>query len=268
MLRQCVCRLSSSVASTSASTLTTYEHVALRILPNYLSVEEQRVLLAGSLTLLGSPARTSSHSRKLKRQFTKSHPSYNVWTDGFMDDKAYDFERGHFDKVITNYNEMLVREGTWSRVVEQQAGSEDGQLLRKVLGKVYELLPDKNRVATASEEGVDPPSHVLMHLLHLGANGSIKPHVDNKEAFASRIVGVSLGGERIMRLKRVDDTESKEALEGPEQFDVLLRPGDAYVQSEPLRSHYTHEIFCKSDWHEREVGGTQRLSIMLRDKLQ
>lgn len=37
-----------------------------------------------------------------------------------------------------------------------------------------------------------------------------------------------------------------------------------HVHSEPLRTHYTHEVLHMADWDGRQVGGTQRLSIMLR----
>lgn len=34
--------------------------------------------------------------------------------------------------------------------------------------------------------------------------------------------------------------------------------------SEPLRTHYTHEVLETAEYNGRIVGGTQRLSIMLR----
>lgn len=37
--------------------------------------------------------------------------------------------------------------------------------------------------------------------------------------------------------------------------------------SEPLRTHYTHEIPLRGEHEGREVGGEQRLSIMLRVSL-
>ncbi|KAK4047825.1 hypothetical protein OIV83_005168 [Microbotryomycetes sp. JL201] len=241
---------SSGTVVPAPSTLTTYEHGALRILPNYLSADEQRVLLAGSLTLLGSPARTSSHSRKLRRQFVKSNPNYNVWRDGFMDDSAYDFERGHFDGVISWYNEMLVRDSMWSAAVKQSS-DQDGTLLRRALAKVYRLLPPDGGSETLEDvQDLDPPSHILMHLLHLGAEGYIHPHVDNKEAFASRIVGVSLGGERVMRLKRASNASYSE---GPEEFDVLLRAGDAYVQSNSVKGEMEWGSYEPKTFEEDDV---------------
>ncbi|KAK4056074.1 ras GTPase [Microbotryomycetes sp. JL221] len=234
---------------------------------------EQRLLLAGSLQLLDTPTHTTSESRRRRKQFLKLNPTYNVWQDGFRDEQSYVFERGHFDNVISNYNEMLVKQGMWSNVVDDNKLAQqrnDNNLkqrrheLQTILKRVYSLLPSDHDKSTSHEEidELDPPHHVLMHLLHLSSQGSIKPHVDNKQAFANRIVGISLGGERIMRLQKMNDQ-----VDGPEQFDVLLRPGDAYIQSEPLRSHYTHEIFGQANWQGRTIGGTQRLSIMLRDKL-
>lgn len=107
-----------------------------------------------------------------------------------MPEQYYEFERGHFDGVITSYREMLVREGM------APASSSSNAELINVLQRCYSLLPPppaSDGSTTASEmsasRGADPPSHLIMHVLHLsGAEGRILPHVDNLEAFGRTIV--------------------------------------------------------------------------------
>lgn len=86
--------------------------------------------------------------------------------------------------------------------------------------------------------GLDPPSYLSLHLLHLSGKGAIYPHVDNLTASGDVIVGVSLGGERVLRFKKrkskVDEsTEELIPIEvsGPEEFTVLLEPGSVYIQT-------------------------------------
>lgn len=142
--------------------------------------------------------------------------------------------------------------------------------------------------------GLDAPPHerTLTHLLHLASDGRISPHVDNREASGRIIVGISLGSERVVRFKRTPEATGEETQGAPEEFAIVLKPGSVYVQtcvhslsplsalafralkfllrrthSEPLRSFYTHEIPSTAEHEGRLVGGQQRLSIMLRDKL-
>ncbi|GAA6050871.1 hypothetical protein NBRC10513_004325 [Rhodotorula toruloides] len=248
-----------------SSTLRTAQtpHPALTVYPDYLSSAEQSLLLKHSLRLLDSPSRTTSAGRKRRREWVKANPSWDG--RGFMADEAYAWEEGHFDGVIKQYREMLVREGMWEKVAEgdEQAG------LAEALEKVYSLLPPSEPTSQppSPSSSLSPPPHLIMHLLHLSSRGAIYPHVDNLEAFGRTIVGISLGGERIMRFKQVNEPHEGMIKDGPREFEVLLEAGSAYVQAEPLRTHYTHEVLEKGEWEGRAVGGTQRLSIMLRDRL-
>ncbi|BGO96319.1 hypothetical protein NBRC10512_000347 [Rhodotorula toruloides] len=245
-----------------SSTLRTAQtpHPALTVYSNYLSAAEQSLLLKSSLRLLDSPSRTTSAGRKRRREWVKANPEWDG--RGFMADEAYAWEEGHFDGVIKQYREMLVRDGMWEKVA---AGDEKAGLA-EALEKVYSLLPPSEPPSQPSSSS-SPPPHLIMHLLHLSSRGAIYPHVDNLEAFGRTIVGISLGGERIMRFKQVSEPREGTAKDGPSEFEVLLEAGSAYVQAEPLRTHYTHEVLEKGEWEGRTVGGTQRLSIMLRDRL-
>jgi alkylated DNA repair protein alkB family protein 7 len=143
-----------------------------------------------------------------------------------MADDAYGWEEAHFDGVISRYREMLVREGAWG------GEGEKGEM-RELLSKVYSLLPPPSDSPPAASAAVStsPPSHLIMHLLHLSSRGAIYPHVDNLEAFGRTIAGVSLGGERVMRFKQVSEPGEGMVKDGPVEFEVLVEPGSAYIQS-------------------------------------
>ncbi|BGP44056.1 hypothetical protein JCM10449v2_008113 [Rhodotorula kratochvilovae] len=230
-------------------------HPALSVIPAFLSWPEQDLLLEHSLRLLDSPSRTTAAGRKTRRAWVKAHPEWDG--RGFPADEATAWEEGHFDGVIKRYREMLVREGQWGDAAAP------GTPLANALEKVYSLLPPPPSSSSTAAPPASPPSHLIMHLLHLSSTGAIYPHVDNLEAFGRTIAGVSLGGERVMRFKQVSEPGEGMPRDGPEEFEVLLESGSA----EPLRTHYTHEVLEKAEWQGREVGGTQRLSIMLRDRL-
>ncbi|GJN94690.1 hypothetical protein Rhopal_007781-T1 [Rhodotorula paludigena] len=253
----------------SSSGTTTSPHPALSVLPAYLSPTEQSLLLRHSLALLDQPARTSAAGRKRRREWLKQHQRHNPpWDPAappfFMADDAYAWEEGHFDGVIRRYREMLVRDGMW-RDVAPPAGGGERSALDAVLDKVYALVPAPPTTTTTTTTATppprapaaSPPPHLIMHLLHLASTGSIAPHVDNLDAFGRTIVGVSLGGARVMRFERVSAGAGKgererEGGEGPDRFDVLLEPGSAYIQAEPLRTHYTHAVLERAEWDGRQ----------------
>lgn len=105
--------------------------------------------------------------------------------------------KGHFDGVIRHFREMHL--SSWP--VEHFQG------LTSVLDKLYTLCPTND---------------VLTHLLHLSSHGDILPHVDNLSASGSWILGVSLGDERILRMKDTDN-EGK-------VFSLALPSGSVYLQ--------------------------------------
>ncbi|GAA5931994.1 uncharacterized protein JCM15063_001095 [Sporobolomyces koalae] len=258
--------------SRSYSTPSTTPHPALTILPSFLSTSEQSLLLTHSLRLLDSPSRTTSAGRKKRKHWLKLNPQYDIDRDGFMHDQAYDFEQGHFDGVIRNYREMLVRDAHFDKTVTDESTRVN---LERALAKVYSLLPPPppplsgtSPASGTRRSALDPPPHLIMHVLHLASNGRIFPHVDNLEAFGRTIVGISLGGgARIMKFNQVSEPQELAFAAGPREFEVYVPSGSAYIQQEPLRTHYTHEVFDVAEWQGETVGGSQRLSIMLRDRL-
>lgn len=99
--------------------------------------------------------------------------------------------------MIRNYRETHV----------SQWPTSDAPLVEPLLSRLKSLIPDVK---------------TQMHLLQLGSDGEILPHVDNIEASGSWILGLSLGAPRVLRMENIDD-------EG-ETFDVLLPSGSVYVQ--------------------------------------
>jgi alkylated DNA repair protein alkB homolog 7 len=102
--------------------------------------------------------------------------------------------------------------------------------------------------------------------------------VDNTEASGSWIAAVSLGGERVLRMKSESDKDKT--------FEVLLPSGSAYVQrsvtsgkgytnnlqltggSGTVRYLYKHSILAGGMYFKgRCVPESQRLSVMLRVSL-
>lgn len=87
--------------------------------------------------------------------------------------------------------------------------------LLAVLKRVYSILP----FSEPAQSTFTNPTHLLTHLLHLSSTGYILPHVDNIEASAGTIIGISLGAERTLLLERDADS-----------IEVRLSSGSVYLQ--------------------------------------
>jgi alkylated DNA repair protein alkB family protein 7 len=90
---------------------------------------------------------------------------------------------------------------------------EKDPVVKSALGRLETLYPDACSTQT--------------HILHLSADGEIRPHVDNVGASGSWILGVSLGSERMLRMESVE-----EDVDGiPNRtLDVSLSSGSVYIQ--------------------------------------
>lgn len=115
--------------------------------------------------------------------------------------------------VISGY-----RETTLSSWPESASPSLPG-----VLSKIYALLPPSKGGATSQGSPLATPPHLLTHLLHLSSTGYILPHVDNLEASAGSILGVSLGARRELVLEYGEEGTA-------EEVRITLDPGSAYIQ--------------------------------------
>jgi len=187
--------------------------------PYYFSMKEQETLLAASLYKLdAAEARQSRRKRKdyWSSRATQPRDSLGPLAELFAPDDMYEFQeacirlfhvpctfsysynfKGHFDGVIHHFREMHL--SSWP--------VEDFQGLTSILDRLYALCPTKD---------------VQTHLLHLSSYGDILPHVDNLSASGSWILGVSLGDERILRMKAAHN-ERKE-------FSLTLPSGSVYLQ--------------------------------------
>ena len=119
--------------------------------------------------------------------------------------------QGHFDSVIRRYRECLLS--------SLPPPSPSYPELTPLLNRAYALLPSSPQINDGSAGG--PPKEALTHVLHLSPEGEILPHVDNLDASGGVIVGICLGAERILRLRKKG---------GAEGWDIRLPNGCAYVQ--------------------------------------
>jgi alkylated DNA repair protein alkB family protein 7 len=179
----------------------------LKYISQFLTSKEQSLLLNSSLNLLSNVKHSNSISRRLQRQFIKLNPNHN--NNNFMSNDAYYFQDNHFDNVIINFRELLSNPSDWQQ---------DDESLNIILNKIFNLLPSHHQ------------HNQQLHLLHLAENGKINPHIDNQQASGSIIIGISLGGERILKFKKSTTTNNK-TIQGPDEFQILLQPGSAYIQS-------------------------------------
>ncbi|TDL27305.1 hypothetical protein BD410DRAFT_413717 [Rickenella mellea] len=199
--------------------------------PSFYNLNEQKVLLASSLRKLDSLG--SREARRSRRQFALRRMAQDQIGQPinslFLPDEFYGFEKGHFDGVIRNYRETHV--SSWNE--------EDWPTVSSILDRLKVIMPE---------------GKTQTHLLHLGTDGDILPHIDNLEASGSWILGVSLGAERILRMENENVT-----------FDVLLPSGSVYLQRGTFRISYKHSILRNSTFRGRVLNGGQRVSIMIRD---
>lgn len=125
--------------------------------------------------------------------------------------------------MIEGYRELLIKEPLIG-------SAEEGNVeLREAVKRFYDLIPPPESMKGPV---TDPPSHLILHALHLSSKGAIYPHVDNMQAFGGTIAGLSLGSSRVMRFKRTGPPLPKGSAgeDEPEEFEVLMEPGSVYLQ--------------------------------------
>lgn len=106
----------------------------------------------------------------------------------------------------------------------------------------------------------DQPFRIIpeVHILDLRRDGYIKPHVDAVRFCGSRIVGVSLLSNAIMRLASTDDKSAS--------VDALLRRRSLYLMADFARYNCTHEILANEEslFGGQRVERDRRISIIAR----
>lgn len=188
--------------------------------PSFFTEEESSELLQMALWKLNRADTTRRRKRKgkadqdherqqgLQELFEGEYGFEEVsvdWSAAYSPRSPADF-KGHYDSVIHDYRETLL-----SSLPPSPPSS-----LISLLTRLYSVLP-----ALDVDPDSLPPSETSTHLLHLSPNGAILPHVDNLEASGSVILGLSLGAERTMRLKKKD-------AEGG--WELKLPSGSVYLQ--------------------------------------
>ena len=97
-----------------------------------------------------------------------------------------------------------------------------------------------------------------VHILDLRKDGYIKPHVDAVRFCGSRIVGVSLLSNAVMRLASTDEKSAS--------VDALLRRRSLYLMADFARYSCTHEILANDEsvFGGQRIERDRRISIIAR----
>ncbi|WVQ65145.1 uncharacterized protein L199_003318 [Kwoniella botswanensis] len=214
--------------------------------PDFFSIEECKTLVDMALWKLDRVDSSLKRRRKGKQLLKETQEQDDIQK---LFDREYGFEEGHYDSVIHHYRETLL----------STLPSNSSSHLITTLSKLYGLLPDLPN--SELESNSIPPEGTITHLLHLSPKGEILPHVDNLEASGKYICGVSLGGERILRLRAKGKKE--------DGWDVRLNSGSVYLQRDSIRYEYEHSILPYSSegsvWNGEKLNQGHRISIMIRD---
>ena len=148
-----------------------------------------------------------------------------------------DTAKGHYDSVIHHFRESLLS------TIPPSPSSTPHQPYtwpnsKSLMQRIYALLPSPaSSSSNPDPNDTFPPAGSSTHVLHLARNGNIQAHVDNVDASGSVIIGVSLGAERVLRLREKRESDPASAGEevgggGDERggWDVLLPNGSLYIQ--------------------------------------
>ncbi|KAH9818904.1 hypothetical protein DFH28DRAFT_959581 [Melampsora americana] len=122
------------------------------------------------------------------------------------------------------------------------------------------LAPGFNLAETYDFETGPPHSSIIGHILHLGPNGQIESHLDNPCDSGPIILGLALGGPKIMHL--LTDENHQEIA-----YKILLEPGSVYLQRHSVRYRLFHRFPKLDEFSGKLIGGSQRLSLILRDQI-
>lgn len=160
------------------------------------------------------------------------------------------WESGHFDGVIFNYKELELSSPS-------QTPSHH-PLLQATTSRVHALL----RAHLSSPTTSFLPTHCIVLR---ASTGHIAPHVDSVKFSGSLVCGISLGSERVMRLRPADPATGEPIDFGDEEggyIDMKLSVGSLYIISNEARYRWTHEIL---NGDESDGGDADRISLIFRD---
>ncbi|EGG05335.1 uncharacterized protein MELLADRAFT_88005 [Melampsora larici-populina 98AG31] len=213
-----------------AALQTAHNPLDFELYRNVFNVEEQSIWAKFLLSILDSnkpPDSSKTKPREIPAK-TKSAP-------GFKPAESYDFEPGEPGMVLSDYR------------LQEIYGLDQfsDPLIRPLLDRLLALRPR--------------PSSIVGHILHLGPNGQIAPHLDNPCDSGPISLSLGLGGPKVMHL--LADEKGKDVA-----YKILLEPGSVYLHRDSVRYRLCHAFPHLDEFSGKFVGGSQRLSLILRLK--
>jgi alkylated DNA repair protein alkB homolog 7 len=164
---------------------------------------------------------------------------------------------------------MRYQNNHWDFAIQ---GFKEIELLdESLLHPVSQLALKKTRSFLLSHHLAADSTFLPCHVIDLGQNGMLRPHVDSVRFSGGLVAGVSLMSPSIMRLKPAVEAYG----DRPEGLvDLLLPRLSLYVLSGVSRYKYTHELlesgacFEDNEGMRRQIERDSRVSVIFRDSKQ
>lgn len=169
------------------------------------------------------------------------------------------YESNHWDKAISKYKEVELGLQLWPDEIQKT--------LKSILTTIEEVCShleiDLAKIKVTGndrKENNEVYSWLPPHIIDFAEDGEIFPHVDSVKHSDKIISGLSLGSERLMKLKAVtpgDTFEESSSLSA----DIELK-----LERRSLYILFNSSRFEKVHWIERDGSSQRRVSIMFRDE--
>lgn len=156
------------------------------------------------------------------------------------------YDEDHWDSVIIGYKELERPILRWNEANQK--------VLIRIQEFVHEYLKKYSLKYTDNSFGWLPP-----HVIELGAQGYIGPHVDSIKFSGQCVSGLSLLSHRTMRL-RMEQIDEKQYNDQQPCIDLSLPPCSLYIICNDARYKLAHSIESNKD-------SSRRVSIIFRDIL-
>lgn len=142
------------------------------------------------------------------------------------------YEYDHWDNAIHGFRET--EKSHWN------------ECNMEIMGRIQQLAFHKKDAIPAT------------HVLDLAENGYIKPHIDSVKFCGSKIAGLNLLSDSVMRFRPDGDSEN--------HIDVLLPRLSLYIMRDTLRFKYTHELLSNEEsiFNDKVVKKDRRISVLHR----
>lgn len=172
------------------------------------------------------------------------------------------YQQDHWDSVITKYKEKEVRNSPAK--------------IEEIWGKIRSII---------REHHGEHLKFLAPHVIDLGEEGYIGPHIDSVKVSGDLVCGLSLLSCRTMRLSLDSEFSNMYASEENAPYEIghrkdleiNLAPRSLYMLSGPYRYHYTHSVLCNCGSQTTSTSvkdpncttghSSRRLSVMFRDEI-